>query len=150
MSNHITAPPTTPSAGPLPSPGRISSTTAPTIDHLEYWKAGLRELKTFRGHSHGVWTVAYAPDGQTLASGGVDRYVRLWDIETGRLLRSLRGHTADIRALVFMPDGRALASGVKIGPSASGIRKPGNRRNSCSHVMTTMSAASPSPQTASC
>ncbi|MGZ8366369.1 MAG: hypothetical protein ACXW34_03380, partial [Nitrospira sp.] len=69
MSNHTTAPPTTPSAGQLHSPGGSASTTPPTIDHLEYWKAGLRELKTFRGHSHGVWTVAYAPDGQTLASG---------------------------------------------------------------------------------
>ena len=128
MSNHITAPPTTPSAGPLPSQGGSSSTTAPTIDHLEYWKAGLRELKTFRGHSHGVWTVAYAPDGQTLASGGVDRYVRLWDIETGRLLRSLRGHTADIRALSSCRTVGRSPPGVRIGPSASGIRKPGNRR----------------------
>lgn len=74
-------------------------------------EGGLRELKTFRGHSHGVWAVAYAPDGQTIVSGGVDRYIRVWDIETGRLLRSLRGHTADIRALVFTPDGRTLASG---------------------------------------
>ena len=111
MSNHITAPPTTSSAGRCLAREDLHRPRPPTIDHLEYWKAGLRELKTFRGHSHGVWTVAYAPDGQTLASGGVDRYVRLWDIETGRLLRSLRGHTADIRALVFTPDGRALASG---------------------------------------
>ena len=111
MSNQITVPPTTPSAGHLNTSGGTAATPPPAIDHLDYWKAGLRELKTFRGHSHGVWAVAYAPDGQTLASGGVDRYVRIWDIETGRLLRSLRGHTADIRALVFTPDGRTLASG---------------------------------------
>ena len=110
MSNHTTAP-TTPSLGPASSPGGTTPTTLPAIDHLDYWKTGLRELKTFRGHSHGVWAVAYAPDGQTIVSGGVDRYVRIWDIETGRLLRSLRGHTADIRALVFTPDGRTLASG---------------------------------------
>ncbi len=109
MSNSTTTPPTIPSAASLPTQGGNPQT--PAIDHLEYWKSGLRELKTFRGHSHGVWTVAYAPDGQTIVSGGVDRYVRIWDIETGRLLRSLRGHTADIRALVFTPDGRTLASG---------------------------------------
>ena len=51
------------------------------------------------------------PTAKPLPAAGVDRYVRIWDIETGRLLRSLRGHTADIRALVFTPDGRALASG---------------------------------------
>ncbi|HKW86318.1 MAG TPA: WD40 repeat domain-containing protein [Nitrospiraceae bacterium] len=81
------------------------------VDLLEYWKAGTREVKTFRGHSHGVWTVAYAPDGLTLASGGVDRLVRIWDIETGRLLRSLRGHTRDIRAALFSLDGQALITG---------------------------------------
>ena len=129
MSNHITAPPTTPSAGPLPSQGGSSSTTAPTIDHLEYWKAGLRELKTFRGHSHGVWTVAYAPDGQTLASGGVDRYVRLWDIETGRLLRSLRGHGTVTTAVVLGAASIGAATTTIVGvasprPESSGAGPP--------------------------
>jgi WD40 repeat protein len=96
-----------PSLPPLPS---TSDTQAP-VDFLEYWKAGTRELNTFRGHSHGVWSVAIAPDGATLASAGVDRLVRIWDIETGRLLRSLRGHTNDIRAVLFTPDGQTLATG---------------------------------------
>ena len=87
-----------------------SGTGAAPVDFLEYWKTGVRELTTFRGHSHGVWSVAFAPDGLTLASGGAERLVRIWDIETGRLLRSLRGHTADIRSVVFTPDGQTLAT----------------------------------------
>ncbi|MEE8234785.1 MAG: WD40 repeat domain-containing protein [Nitrospirales bacterium] len=82
----------------------------PPIDYLQYWKGGANEVKTFRGHTHGVWTVAFAPDGLTLASGGSDRYVRLWDIETGRVLKSLRGHTHDIRQVAFSPDGQTLAT----------------------------------------
>ncbi|MBI4401047.1 MAG: WD40 repeat domain-containing protein [Nitrospirae bacterium] len=93
--------------GPVPG----DATQPRQVDFLEYWKAGSREVKTFRGHTHGVWTVAYAPDGLTLASGGVDRLVRIWDIETGRLLKSLRGHTHDIRAAVFTPDCQSLATG---------------------------------------
>ena len=81
------------------------------IDSLTFWKSGIKELKTFRGHTQGIWSVDFSPDGLTLASGGSDRYVRIWDIETGRLLRSLRGHTQDIRQVVFSPDGQILATG---------------------------------------
>jgi WD40 repeat protein len=100
--------PSTPSATPG-SPTEIAPKRA--VDFLEYWKTDCREIKTFRGHSHGIWTVAFSPDGLTLASGGAERLVRIWDIETGRLLKSLRGHTNDIRALVFTPDGQTLATG---------------------------------------
>jgi WD40 repeat protein len=34
--------------------------------------------------------------------------IRLWDVETGRLLRSLRGHTHDIRCVLYTPDGQTL------------------------------------------
>jgi WD40 repeat protein len=91
--------------------GPQTSGSPPSVDFLEYWKADCREVRTFRGHSHGVWTVALAPDNQTLVSGGVDRLIRVWDVETGRMLRSLKGHTHDIRALLFTPDGQTLASG---------------------------------------
>ncbi len=81
------------------------------LDSLEHWETGATEIKTFRGHTQGVWSVSFSPDGLTLASGGSDRYVRIWDIETGRLLRSLRGHTQDIRQVAFSPDGQTLATG---------------------------------------
>lgn len=83
----------------------------PAINLLEHWRAGTREVKTFRGHSHGVWTVTFSPDQLTMASGGADRLVRIWDIETGRLLRSLRGHTHDIRQVLYTPEGQSLISG---------------------------------------
>jgi WD40 repeat protein len=41
-------------------------------------------LSNFRGHTGGVYTVAWSPDGKTLASGSDDRTVKLWDAAAGK------------------------------------------------------------------
>ena len=65
------------------------------------------------GHSsvEGVKSVAFSPDGKTLASGGGDNVIHLWDIETGKRKMTLVGHTHWVFSLAFSPDGRTLASG---------------------------------------
>ena len=62
------------------------------------------------GHTNVVFTVAFAPDGKTLASGGYDQSLRLWDVASGRELRSI-SHPAAVRALAFSADGKFIASG---------------------------------------
>jgi WD40 repeat protein len=56
--------------------------------------------------------VAFAPDGKILASGGSDRFVRLWDVALGKEIASFNivsvGHTASV---TFSPDGKLLAAG---------------------------------------
>ncbi len=69
------------------------------------------ELRNLAGHSYAVRSVAFTPDGKTLASGGLDNMVKLWDVATGGELRTLRGHTDWVEAVAFSPDGKILASG---------------------------------------
>jgi WD40 repeat protein len=58
-----------------------------------------------------VTSVAFSPDGKTLASGGWDEMVRLWDLQTGKELNRLVGHKDGMVAtVVFSPDGKYLAS----------------------------------------
>jgi WD40 repeat protein len=63
------------------------------------------------GHSDSVYSVAFSPDGGTLASGSHDNTVKLWDVKDGELLGTLSGHSDWVSCVAFSPDGGILASG---------------------------------------
>ena len=68
-------------------------------------------IATLASHSSVVTSVAYSPDGETLASGSHDSMVKIWDTATRRSTATLAGHTARVTSVAFSPDGNRLASG---------------------------------------
>jgi WD40 repeat protein len=73
--------------------------------------AGLKLLRTFEGHRSWVISVAFDPQGDTLATGSNDHTVKLWDPHSGRLLRTLEGHQKAVYSVAFDAQGGMLASG---------------------------------------
>ena len=62
------------------------------------------------GHENAVQALATEPSGHWLASGGADRMVKLWDLETNELKRTYRNHSDFISALAITNDGATLAA----------------------------------------
>jgi WD40 repeat protein len=61
-------------------------------------------------HRWQALVVALSPDGHTVATGGYDGIVRLWEAASGKFLRAFVGHGSYVYGLAFSPDGSVLAS----------------------------------------
>jgi WD40 repeat protein/serine/threonine protein kinase len=66
-----------------------------------------------QGHTTATMSLAFSPDGRTLASASWDRTLRLWDTATGKELKVLQGHNKGVWEVAFSPDGKTLASSGK-------------------------------------
>ncbi|HLP90783.1 MAG TPA: AAA-like domain-containing protein [Nostocaceae cyanobacterium] len=71
----------------------------------------IREKNRLEKHGSPVLSVAFSPDGQTLASGSLDNTIKLWNVNTGKEITTLSGHGSRVYSVAFSPDGQTLASG---------------------------------------
>lgn len=55
-------------------------------------------------------SIAFSPDGSTLAIGYLEGYLQLWDFKQEKLIRRLEGYSGEVVSLAFSPDGKTLAA----------------------------------------
>ncbi|KAG2744123.1 WD40 repeat-like protein [Suillus brevipes Sb2] len=63
------------------------------------------EDKDFR-----VETIALSPDSKKVASGSRDGAVKLWNVDTGKIIKTWTGHTKEVRSVSWSPDGGRVVS----------------------------------------
>ena len=119
------------------SPDGSRLVTAGYDNVAKIWKLNLSPgaasaelMHTLSGHAGGtpvsglfpgLTSVVFSPDGTRLATGGVDKVAKVWDVETGQELLSVLVDTdgSGVTRLAFSPDGRFLATASDDQPSSS-------------------------------
>ncbi len=76
---------------------------------IQLWNANTAKLeRTLPGGAGSVKCLAFAPDGKTLAGGGTDQIVRLWDLTTAQVRLTMPANS-QATGLVYSPDGKRIA-----------------------------------------
>src|SRR5262249_22666173 len=85
--------------------------------HICLWDTETGQPLPRPGHRAGVRHLTVSPDGILLASGGRDRVLRMWNLETGKPVRQHSFGRHPVGGLAFSPDGHTLSAG-SAGPTA--------------------------------
>ncbi len=87
---------------------------AGTIGNVRVWEWGQQSnqilYQAWQAHNTNIYGLAWSPDGHTLATGGWDNTVKLWEVECATLLWT-GWHDGQVNGIAFSPDGHFLASG---------------------------------------
>ncbi len=71
---------------------------------------GSRLLYLPQAHDDVIYAARFSPDGKRIASGGADKYLRIFDIATSIQIRRFEGHTSYVLGVAWKRDGLVIAT----------------------------------------
>jgi len=92
------------------------------------WKSAKLVGKIPKAHSDVILSVEFSRDGKQLLTGAADKFVKIFDVATGKLVRSFEGHTEHVLSVAWKADGLSIASAsadktIKIWDTQNGSQK---------------------------
>jgi WD40 repeat protein len=72
--------------------------------------SGKLAFEVKNGHSDTVFGLAFSPNDKILATCGADKFVKTWEVPSGKLLKSFEGHTHHVLDVAWKADGKLLVS----------------------------------------
>lgn len=134
---HHTPSPHSPSSSP-----RFSESIACDDGTLRFWDVKTGECRRIlNGHTDGVLSVVYSPDGNRIATGSKDRAVRVWDVVTGTCCDILAGHDNWVEDIVYTPQEGKLVSASDDSRFGCGTWKQGTLTSHSSWIRTVVNSS---------
>jgi WD40 repeat protein len=88
----------------------LGQTMASASADAHLWNTATGELRHTLSASGIPRSVAFSSDGKTVALGGSEHRIQIWDVASGEMLRTIEGHTDRVRSVVFSSDDQTIAS----------------------------------------
>jgi ribosome assembly protein SQT1 len=93
--------------------------TGGSDDRAYIWRVGQEAFEQtggavleLTGHTDTVSSLLFNADGSSLASGGMDGRVKIWEVASGRCMQTLEGPGDAVEWLTWHPKGNVLLAGA--------------------------------------
>ena len=94
------------------SKDKITAATTYGSNNIILYDLNTQEVQTIlTGHKKRVDSLSFSSDGKTLASGSMDKTIRLWTVATGEHKKTLRGHSDQVSHIMLKDDATLISYG---------------------------------------
>jgi WD40 repeat protein len=77
------------------------------------WFSKGSKYDSFQGHMEHISSLAFAPNGSSLAYSGTNKLAMVYDVATRQQRITLKGHTGAVTSVAYSPDGKTIATGSR-------------------------------------
>jgi WD40 repeat protein len=90
------------------------------------WNSQGAEILALKGHTRGVSSASFSPDGTRIVTASQDGTAKLWDARTGVEILTVRGHSGTVWSASFSPDGLRILTASEDGTTGVWDAKTGD------------------------